>query len=197
MNIELEYDIKFSIKYLTKLGENMMIYGNIHELGNWKQSKFKLKWYEGHVWKGTLTLPTNIKCFEYKFVCEASDGSKRWEQGPDRTFMKDKMILKSEEIVRLDCTWECFYIRFSIYFPLKSDTEYMRMVGDPKELGSWLQNNGTAVKMILSKKKTIGSITGRFWEALIPFSITNSQSLDFEYRYNIYSPIKSNFNLFR
>ena len=192
MNIGEDYQIKFSIKYQTKLGENIMVYGNIPELGSWKQPKFKLKWYEGHIWKGTLTLPETIKYFEYKFVCEATDGSKRWEQGPNRIFMKDRLLEDSEEKIRLDCIWEHFYIRFNIYYPLKSDIEYMRIVGAPKELGSWLQNNLTAVKMTLSKKKTLGSITGRFWEALVPFNITEAQNLDYEYRYNIYSPIKSN-----
>ena len=158
MNLENEYEIKFSIKYQTNPGQNILIYGNLPQLGNWKQPVLILKWNEGHIWNGTLNLPININYFEYKFVCETSDQSfRRWEQGFNRIFLLDKVSEQGNKI-KLDCVWEHFHIRFNIYYPLKNDIDYMRIIGDPKELGSWFQNDGKAIKMNLSRIKTIGCI---------------------------------------
>jgi hypothetical protein len=155
-----EYSIKFSIKYQTKLGEIISIYGDIPELGAWKQPKFKLKWTEGHVWKGQLTLPSNIDRFQFKFVCESDDHKiQRWEEGMNRIFLMSKCSegeIKDRSI-KLDCVWEHFYVVFNIYYPLENDVEYLQIVGKPKELGSWLVDGGIPAKMHLSEKKTLKS----------------------------------------
>lgn len=147
------YTIEFSIKYSTQIGENIYILGSLKELGNWKESKMKLKWTEGHIWKGSLKLPSEITNFTYKFVC-AGDKHMRWEQGADRIFDKSKFEI-NDDMINLDCVWEHFSISFNIYYPLSNSTEYMQVVGDLKELGSWFKNGASPIKMTLSEHKTI------------------------------------------
>ncbi len=151
-----EYTIKFSIKYTTQIGENIYILGNIQELGNWKETKIKLKWSEGHIWKSKLTLPSKVKNFCFKFVC-ASDKHMRWEEGADRIFDRTKFDENSDTI-KLDCVWEHFSIGFNIFYPLANQTEYMQIIGGVDGLGSWFKNGGSPVKMMLTEPKTISGI---------------------------------------
>ena len=145
--------IKFSIKYQTSPGQNMYVLGNINELGNWKENKFKLKWTEGHIWKGKLELPMKVSTFTFKFVCISDDNRyKRWEEGPDRIF-NNKL---GENLVKLDCVWEHFSISFNIYYPLNNEMEYFQIIGGPKEIGNWFREGGQPVKMNLTEPKTIG-----------------------------------------
>jgi len=153
---EGKYSIKFSIRYLTSLGQNIYILGSIPELGNWKDRKFKLKWSEGHIWKGTLELPESVRHISYKFVCMSDDGNyKRWEEGPDRIFCRDLPCFKDDKKIKLDCIWEHFGITFHIFYPLKNEFEYFQIIGRPTVLGGWFKNGGTPVKMSLSEPKTI------------------------------------------
>jgi hypothetical protein len=149
-----DYTIKFSIKYSTQPGENIYIVGNLKELGNWKENKFKLKWTEGHIWKGKLNLPSEIENFSYKFIC-ASDKQVRWEEGPNRIFDKTQYEF-SKQIINLDCIWEHFTISFNIFYPLANSTEYLQIIGGVSGLGSWFKDGGHPVKMILTDPKTIG-----------------------------------------
>jgi hypothetical protein len=151
-----KYSIKFSIKYQTSPGQNIYILGNINELGKWKENKLKLKWNEGHIWKGTLELPESINNLSYKFVCVSEDGNyKRWEEGPDRIFHRDMPGYTGLKKIRMDCMWEHFGITFHIFYPLKNESEYFQIIGRPKSLGEWFKNGGTPVKMNLSEPKTI------------------------------------------
>jgi len=152
-----EYIIKFRIKYQTTPGQNIFIIGNIDQLGNWKKNIFKLKWTEGHIWKGKLVLNEKISNFEYKFVCLSDDQSfKRWEEGCNRIFEFDRKLLSEKGSINLDCKWETFTVEFNIYYPLKNDYEYMQIVGGAKGIGNWLLDNGQPCKMKLSEPKTIG-----------------------------------------
>lgn len=153
----IEYAVKFKIKYQTTPGQNLYIYGNLDQLGNWEKNVFKLKWAEGHFWKGKLCLPKNIQSFEYKFVCATEDQSfKRWEQGSNRVFEFDRKLLNQKKQIKLDCKWEAFLLEFNIYYPLNNNFEYMQIVGGAKVLGNWLLENGLPCKMRLSEPKTIG-----------------------------------------
>lgn len=187
---ENAYTIKFSIKYQTSPGQNIYILGSIPELGKWKENKFKLKWNEGHIWKGKLQLPKHTSHFVFKFVCISDDNQyKRWEEGPDRIFDKSKFD-RDEEVIKLDCMWEHFSINFNIYYPLTNDTEYMQIIGGPKPLGAWFKDGGGPIKMKLSEAKTLGGITGKFWEVKLFFHSSLRENYEFEYRYSIYNPIK-------
>ena len=39
----------FKLKYQTNPGEEIYIFGDHPDFGNWEKSKFKLKWTEGHI----------------------------------------------------------------------------------------------------------------------------------------------------
>jgi hypothetical protein len=194
--ITSDLTIRFTIKYQTLPGQYVAIYGSIPQLGEWKVPKLKLKWTEGHVWKGQLSVPENIENFEYKFVCE-SDNHKRWEDGMNRIFLKSrcKESELKEGTVDIECVWEHFYVIFNIFYPLNNEVEYLQIVGEPKELGCWLKDDCPPARMQLSDKKTLKNndldITGRFWEAKVLFSSTDSSNLQFHYRYVQYNPIKS------
>jgi hypothetical protein len=160
MNIESEFFIvKFSIKYQTQPGQNIYIFGSIPELGSWHDNVFKLKWSEGHIWKGTLKLSNATRFFNYKFVCLSDDQRfKRWEEGPDRIFYIKFQNPDSEEgKYKIECLWEHFYITFSIFYPLSNENEYMQIIGHPQPLGQWFKDGGQPVKMTLSKPKSVGS----------------------------------------
>jgi hypothetical protein len=151
------YKIRFSIRYETSPGQNIYIFGNLDELGNWKKNTFKLKWSEGHIWKGTLELNKEIKSFEYKFVCLAENQSyKRWEEGFNRIFLYDEKLLIANSLIKMDCKWESFLLEFNIYYPLKNDCEYMQLVGGAKGIGNWLNDKGVPCKMKLSDPKQLG-----------------------------------------
>jgi len=186
------YSIKFSIKYQTSPGQNIYIFGSIKELGNWKENKFKLKWSEGHIWKGVLELPEHIDFFDFKFVCLSDDNTfKRWEEGPNRLFDKRK-ITDTTNIYKVDCIWDHFTIAFHIFYPLNNETEYLQIIGEPTEIGGWFKNGGLPLKMRLTEPMTLGSVTGKFWHAVVNLPSFNFKNFNFEYRYSIYNPIKSN-----
>ena len=156
------YSVKFSIKFQTQLGENIFILGNIKELGNWKETKFRLKWSEGHIWKGKIEIPNEVAFFSFKFVCIGEDNLRRWEEGPNRLFDLRKFnTLNSLDdtdnaVYKLDCVWEHFSITFNIYYPLSNETEHLQIIGSPAEIGAWFKNGGLPVKMNLTEPKTIG-----------------------------------------
>lgn len=148
--------LKFSIKYQTIPGQDIYILGSINELGKWKEDKFKLKWHEGHKWKGTLALNKNIKYFEYKFVCISNRKDfTRWERCPNRIF-----LIKNAEndIYKINCVWEHILLTFHIYYPLKNENEFIQIMGRLKELGNWFANGNEPKQMSLSEPKTLGGI---------------------------------------
>lgn len=51
------------------MGEDIGVYGDIPELGNWDVKKcLKLKWYKDHIWESEHPLITNKPFFRYKYV---------------------------------------------------------------------------------------------------------------------------------
>jgi hypothetical protein len=42
----------------------------------------------------------------------------------------------------LNDVWEKYSVRFSIYFPLSDENEYMRIMGEEKEAGKWAKDLG-------------------------------------------------------
>lgn len=188
---EEKYLVKFSIKYQTSPGQNIFILGNIPELGNWKDAKFKLKWSEGHFWKGKLELPMDTDFFQFKFVCFSDDNKfKRWEEGPDRIFDKRTIDEDKDRTYKVDCMWEHFSITFHIYYPVGNEVEHMQIIGGPQEIGGWFKNGSIPLKMSLTEPKTLQGIFGKFWHAKVFLKANQKENFDFEYRYSIYNPIK-------
>ena len=156
----LNYTVKFSVNYKTSLGQNIYIYGNIDEIGNWKKNVFKLKWTEGHLWKGSLVLNNNVKNFEYKFVCATDDQSyARWEQGENRLFVFDKNLLNKKNKIEVKCSWEMFILEFNIFYPSVKENEYFQLEFCNSEAECVLLSKGVPYIMKLSEKETqIGRI---------------------------------------
>ena len=57
------YLINFAVKYETIVGENLVVVGNIEELGKWCEYKFPLVWTDGHVWRSPKPLIINSSTF--------------------------------------------------------------------------------------------------------------------------------------
>lgn len=52
---------------LTKPGQRVLLVGSHPTLGDWDLSRaWKLKWSDGHVWRGCLELPADIAGIEFK-----------------------------------------------------------------------------------------------------------------------------------
>ena len=50
-------------------------------------------------------------------------------------------LLKAEGKDSLNDVFDRYTVNFSMYYPIKDD-EYMRINGDPEELGVWNKRNG-------------------------------------------------------
>lgn len=51
----------------TKPGQRVLLVGSHPSLGDWDLSRaWKLKWSDGHVWRGCLELPADIAGIEFK-----------------------------------------------------------------------------------------------------------------------------------
>jgi hypothetical protein len=163
------FTVNFSIKYATKPGQNIYVLGNLPQLGNWKETKLKLKWTEGHLWKGNIVLEENLRYFSFKYVCFSDDGKfKRWEEGPDRIFDRTKFPPNDYDLF-INSIWNHLTINFNIYYPLNNEEEYMQIVGDPKNLGNWFKNGGSPLRMHLSEEKTL--------EGIFTFKIRNNRKV--------------------
>ena len=77
------HKVTFQIEYATIYGEEIAISGSGNSLGNWDQNKvFKLKWTNGNIWKGSISLNEyNFRNFEFKFVLLSNNKIKTWENG--------------------------------------------------------------------------------------------------------------------
>ena len=111
-------------------------------MGAWKNYQTHMKWTDDHFWEINIKLTNPI--FQYKYVVlESKSSVLRWEQGLNR--IADLPLLSSQnggsESVTLNDLFDRYTVNFSIYYPLK-DREYMRINGDPAELGLWNKGLG-------------------------------------------------------
>lgn len=178
------YTISFSIKYETKFGQNIYLYGSIPELGDWKNRVAKLKWTTGHIWRLDLTLSSSIQYFEYKFVIADND-QLIWEKGHNRLFSKRQY--EHDDHINLSAIWERFFITFMIYFPSTSPDETMQIMGGATSIGKWFKDGGKPMQMKLGSEKNMYNIRGRFWEFRAEFDVNDAQNYDFEYRYSLFN----------
>ena len=202
MTSQTETTVKFaiSVKYETKEGENVYILGDSDSFGNWKTNKFKLNWTTGHIWRAVAKInSTQIENIKYKFVViNNNDGSKRWEDGPNRLLSNDPASLKTlkqnknKEYI-LDLYFNHFAIEFNIYYPI-NDHSRMQLVGEPPELANWQREEESPLVMELSEYREMAArddlvVKGNFWTKTVIMKITEPRNYDFEYRYSIFDTI--------
>ena len=184
----------FKIKYETYPGEEIYIFGDSPDFGNWKNPKFKLRWSEGHIWQGTYQMSKSSNSIKFKFVCHSNNNNK-WEEGENR-LLSPKNLNGLERTKEgkyiLDCVWNHFKINFNIHYVPPTPGSYMQVVGDPISLSNWGKNNEKPIKMELKEDKEItakdgNKITG-FWTVTALMRISDIKNFDFEYRYSLYDP---------
>jgi len=184
----------FKIKYETYPGEEIYIFGDSPDFGNWKNPKFKLRWSEGHIWQATYQISKSSNSIKYKFVCHSNNNDK-WEEGENR-LLSPKNLNGLERTKEgkyiLDCVWNHFKINFNIHYVPPTPGAYMQVVGDPVSLSNWGKNNEKPIKMELKEDKEItakdgNKITG-FWTVTALMRISDLKNFDFEYRYSLYDP---------
>ena len=102
-----------------------------------------MKWKEGHIWELSNVKITTL-VFQYKYVVLKDGSPERWEAGFNR--IADLPLLQAEAGGRTDGLeladlFDRYTVNFSLYMPLK-EGEYMRINGDPEELGGWNKRDG-------------------------------------------------------
>eukprot|EP00741_Cyanophora_paradoxa_P017262 tig00020961_g16673.t1 len=76
--------VRFQIFKKTSVGDAVYVVGDVKELGAWKHP-VKLRWSEGHIWRGEIQIPQSCSRFEYKYVFGDSTGKQMSESGANRT----------------------------------------------------------------------------------------------------------------
>ena len=184
----------FKIKYETYPGEEICIFGDSPDFGNWKYPKFKLRWSEGHIWQANYQMSKSSNNIKFKFVCHSNYNDK-WEEGENRILSSQNLngLEKTKEgKYILDCVWNHFKINFNIHYISPTPGAYMQVVGDPMALSNWQKNDEKPVKMELKEDKEItakdgNKITG-FWTVTALMRNSDKTNFDFEYRYSLYDP---------
>ena len=185
---------QFQIGYETSPGEEIYIYGDCPDFGNWKQPKFKLRWSKGHIWKADYQISKSSNCIKFKFVCHSNTYDK-WEEGENRLLSPKNLnglSKTSDGKYILDCVWNHFKINLNIHYVPSNPSSYMQVVGAPDALSNWQKTNEKPVKMELQNSKEItakdgNKITG-FWTVTALMRNSDKRNLDFEYRYSLYEP---------
>ena len=86
-------NIIFEIQYNTSMGKEIGIIGSLNELGKWNQEKtLKLKWNKNFYWNKEISY-INGTDFEFKFVLISNGKIIKWEEGKNRVFKFDNVIL--------------------------------------------------------------------------------------------------------
>ena len=186
------------INYISKLNENIYIYGNNTDFGNWKKPKFKLHWSEGHIWQSDYAMYKNGNCIEFKFVCH-SDLYDKWEEGYNRLLcpcnLKGLNKTNDGKYI-LDFIWNHFRINFNIHYTPPNNNTYMQISGSPSALTNWQHNSKRPLKMELDDNKELLAKDGNnikgFWTLSIILRTSDINNFNFEYRYSLFDKSKNN-----
>ena len=146
----------FRLTYETFPGEEIFIYGDNNDFGNWSPN-FKLYWSEGNVWTADYTISESIEFVKYKFVVK-SEYSEKWEEGENRllsTKNLDGLEKTNNGKYILDCIWGVFKINFNIHY-ITNNYSFMRIIGGAEALNDWQ----TSVRMELDNDKKITAKDG-------------------------------------
>lgn len=132
----------FKVGYETEMGQSLCVVGSIPELGQWKQFKAHMKWTSGHVWV-LENQQINAPYFQYKYVVLNNGQPDRWEKGINR--IGDMVLLQAQTGGGTDLSiydqFDRYTVNFSMHYPME-DCEFMRINGDPPELGLWNKLEG-------------------------------------------------------
>ena len=176
------------LKYETKPGEEIYIYGDNNDFGNWSSPKFKLSWSKGHIWQAIYKLSKSVDYIKFKFVCHSKHYN-IWEEGENRLLSPKNIeyLPKTEDgKYILNCVWEYFKINFNIHYILKNASSNMRIVGGIDALSNW--NN--PIKLEYDENKIIKAKDGNeiegFWNITFLLNSKNKNNFDFQYRYSIF-----------
>ena len=187
------------IKYNTKLNENIYIYGNNTDFGNWKKPKFKLHWSSDHIWQSDYAInKNNNNCIEFKFVCH-SDIYDKWEEGYNRLLCPHNLkgLNKTNDgKYILDFIWNHFKINFNIHYTPPNDNTYIQISGSPLALTNWQHNGIKPLKMELDNNKELLTQDGNnikgFWTLTVILRTNDINNFNFEYRYSLFDEEKNN-----
>ena len=157
-----KYVVTFRIQIPTIMGQDIGVYGDIPELGNWDPKKcLKLKWFKDHIWESEVPLVTTHPYFKYKYVYYHPETI--IEDGMDRlaelrllpeiksegacvdhhhTHAHDHHSGYNTKKVELNDEWETFKMTFQVFHP---NDVTMRLSGSRAELGEWEKGTGQHV----------------------------------------------------
>ena len=185
------------IKYETKLNENIYIYGNNSDFGDWKQPNFKLHWSKGNIWQHDYAMLKTDNCIQFKFVCH-SNSYDIWEKGDNRLLCPKnlKSLPKTNDgKYILDFIWNHFKINFNIHYPPPNKDTLMQISGSPSALPKWQSDNNNPLKMELDDNKQIlandGNLIQGFWTITVIMKTSDKNNFDFEYRYSLFDKKKN------
>ena len=116
-----------------------------------------MTWTDGHLWVLKDLEVEADSFFEYKYVVLGGNQPIRWEQGLNRIL--DVKLLAHEQQQKdaklcLRDHFDRYTVNFTMYYPLKDD-EYMRINGDPPQLGSWNNPELGPVRMKEAKQEVV------------------------------------------
>ena len=189
---------QIQIEYKTNIGEEIYIYGNNTDFGNWEKPQFKMNYYSDYIWKAEYRMPKLCNCIKFKFVCHSNSFDK-WEEGDNRLLCPrhlNGLSKTSDGKYILDFVWNHFKINFNIHYNSPNSYTYMQIAGSPKSLSNWQNNGRKPIKMELQNKKQLtakdgNTITG-FWTITVLMKTSDKNNLDFEYRYSLFDEKKGN-----
>ena len=178
---------QFRLFYESLPGEEVYIYGENEDFGNWTKPNFKLYWHDGNIWTADYKISENIEYVKFKFVVK-SDYCEKWEEGGNR--LLSTRILKGLEKTKdgkyiLDCIWQHFKINFNIHYILNRYS-YMRIIGGNDSLHNWM----SSVPLELDNKKKIIAKDGNeiegFWTKTFLMKSNVGNNYTFDYRYSAF-----------
>ena len=183
----------FKIKYETNIREEIYIFGDHSDFGNWAIPKFKLKWTPGHIWQGEYKFLTSINFIQFKFVYH-SNSFTNWEQGENRLLSSNNLIGLEKTIdgkYILDCIWNHFKLTFNIHYKITDPNSEMRIVGSPDSLSNWEGDSEKSVIMKWDENKELigkdGNINKGFWTVTTIMKNDDKNNFNFDYRYIIFN----------
>ena len=181
---------EFRIKFTTHAGQDIYIFGDNDDFGNWKDRKFKLDWTEGHIWKKDYKINNNNnKLIRYKFVLVDNNSKQTiWERGPNRILdpnKLDNLKIENDKYI-MDLEWERFKIIFNMHYFNDYQDTYMVILGNKNFLGNWNIDKHEEFKMELKKDSKDKDV----WKKKITFVFDegnkDNKEIDCEYKYLIY-----------
>ena len=185
------------ISYVTKINENIYIYGNNSDFGNWNQPKFKLHWSKGNIWQSDYAMIKTNNCIKFKFVCH-SDLYDKWEEGYNRLLCPNNLkgLNKTDDgKYILDFIWNHFKINFNIHYTPPNNDTYMQISGSPSALTNWQHESNNPLKMKLENNKQLLAKDGNnikgFWTLTVILRTSDINNFNFEYRYSLFDKEKN------